>query len=60
METMINNKILVIIETKVEAEEEVVLDEAEVVVEESSTNNDLYKYISGILFCTLNVNRIFV
>ena len=51
METMINNKTLVIIETKVEAEEEVVLDEVEVVVEENSTNNDLYyNYISGILF----------
>ena len=51
METMINNKTLVIIETKVEAEEEVVSDEVEVVVEENSTNNDLYyNYISGILF----------
>ena len=49
METMINNKTLVIIETKVVAEEEVVLDEVEEVVEENSTNNDLYKYISGIL-----------
>ena len=56
METMTNNRTLVIIGTEVVAEDGVVLDV--VVVVDGSSTNEYCKYTSGIFF-VLNFNRIF-